>query len=173
VIEQLAPAVEVQAGGFVLFPLPAGTHPEIETATGKDIEGGGHLGQHDRTAQGGQQDVRCQLDAGGDAAHHGQDRERVQPQAVGAGGLPAAVHPAEFATRERRQIVTEHDAVGHHDAACACPAGRPGRSSRCCQLPGSAAEKAGRVVQSPGVASASGLAGGMWFSSQMWSVAGE
>ena len=66
-VEQAAAAVEVEPGGLVLLALPADADAEVEPPAGQHVERRRRLGQHDRAAQRGDQDVGAEADALGRA----------------------------------------------------------------------------------------------------------
>jgi hypothetical protein len=94
-----------------LGPLPPHAHAQVEAAPGERVERGGALGQHDRPPQGGQQDPRRQPDARGDAREVGQRRQRLQPVAVGTGGLPASGLPADLGAALLPEGLAEHHVI--------------------------------------------------------------
>ena len=80
---------KLEPGGLVLLALPADADAEVEAAAGEHVEGGGRLGEHDRPAQGGDEDVGPQPDVGGRAGQHRERGHRFEPVAVGPGRLHA------------------------------------------------------------------------------------
>ena len=62
-VEQAAPAVEVEPGRVVLLALPADADAEVESAAREHVERRRGLGEHDRPPQRGDEDVRAQPDA--------------------------------------------------------------------------------------------------------------
>ena len=63
VVEQAAAPVEVEAGGVVLLALPTHADAEVEASAGEHVEGGGRLGEDDRTPQRRDEDVGAEPDA--------------------------------------------------------------------------------------------------------------
>ena len=94
VVEQAAAGAEVEPGRLVLLALPADADAEVDAAAREDVERGELLGQHRRPAQRGEQDVGAEPDPVGLRRDRGEDRERLEPVAVGTGGLAAALDAA-------------------------------------------------------------------------------
>ncbi len=150
VVEERAAPVEVEPGRVVLLALPADAHAEVESPAREDVERRRRLGEHDRSAQRRDEDVRAQPDARRHAADDGQRGERLEPVTVGPGRLLAARAAAELRAAVRLEVLAEHDVVRDDqlvDARRVCNAARSRTSS---QPPGSSAANVRRDVPSRG-----------------------
>ena len=126
VVEEPAAPLEVEPRRFVLLALPSHADPQVEAPTREDVEGGRRLRQHDGPAEGGEQDPCCQPHPRRDGGDHGEHGERLQPEPVGAGGLPSSLLTAELGVSVGVEILAEHDVVGDEQAVDAGVVSRPG-----------------------------------------------
>ena len=151
VVEQPPPTAVVEPGRLVLLALPADADAEVEAPARQHVEGGRRLGQHRRPSQGGEQDGGAEPHPGGGAGDDGQGGHRLQPAAVGPGGLAAALDAAPLGLPVRVEVLAEDDVVGHDDPVDARLLGgqRPGP-------PGSPSRRARRRSSSRGPGTAVG-----------------
>ena len=110
-VEHAAAAAEVEAGRLVLLALPADADAEIEPAARQHVERRRRLGQHHRSSQRRDQDVRAEPDARRHAGQHRQRGHGFEPVAVGAGGLDAALGAAHLGPPVGLEVLAEHHVV--------------------------------------------------------------
>jgi len=111
VVEQTSAALEGEPRSFVLLLLPADACPDVEPAVRKHVERGERLGEHDRAAQRRDQDARHQAAVLRHAGDHRQQRDRLEPVAVGASWLPAARGPSDLGLAVLIEVLAEHHMV--------------------------------------------------------------
>jgi hypothetical protein len=110
-VEKFAATVKGQAGRLVLFALPSHTHAEIQASAGKDIDRSGRFGQHNRAAQGGDENIGPEPNPAGPPGHDGESGKRLEPMAVRSRWLPSTGLTTDLGTPVLPEPFSEYHMV--------------------------------------------------------------